>query len=343
VDVQPSLQDTSSLTTEGRDGGPSDEQRKKKRILLIAVGVLAILVAIAVGVGVGVSKNKGSGQCSFCFDGSNPSKSNTNEVLDGQTCAEYRKSQIQLYSTDPACTYGQAIAWGWCECPTLPPPPKNPTCTLCEDGATPLGDRCKDYNTLVALIAGGPLTPSCDDLLSTFAGSGCTCPGPSPDGEDSFAAFQNVLQPISGDALNDVSTPQFQALNWIANEDAAKLSPGDTAVETRYVAAVLYYALEGSGWLDNYSFLSEGNICTWNQNGADGFVFGINCSSDGTVESLRLCEFLRTACSCACPTIMRLTHRLLPIKKLRMALPELSHRRLGTCLTSQTSTWPTTQ
>ena len=234
--------------------------------------------------------------CTFCFDGSTPPNLETNEILAGiQSCAEYRDRQIQLDSTDPACTYGQAMAWSLCECPTLPPPPENPSCTYCEDGATPLGEGCEEYNTFVALMAEGSQT-SCDDILASSFKEGCTCPSDGGDGNPT--PLKSVLQPLSGDKLNDPSTPQYQAFNWIANDDTANLSPTDTPEETiknRYVAALLYYAFGGTGWKEQYNFLSEGNICTWNQDGLDGLVYGITCDSAENVEVLRLCKFHRIA------------------------------------------------
>jgi len=239
VDVQPSLQGTSSPTTEVQDDSANEEQRKKKRICLIAIGVLAIIAAIAVGVGVAVS-NK---------------------------------------NTDPPSA------------PTSSPQPQ---------------------------------------------------PGPNPKTQ----VFQELLEPLSGDVLNDVDSPQFKALSWIANDDLASTTVGSTPDETikaRYVAAVIYYALGGQEWPEKYSFLSEGDICTWNQNGAGGFLFGISCSSDGTVESLRLGEFQQTEVVltyCIYDYAGLLIH-FFPSFQLRTSLVGRSHWRLGTCLASRTSTWPT--
>ena len=221
-------------------------------------------------------------QCSFCFDGSTPSDLDTNEVLD-QTCAEFRESQVELDSTDSYCALGQAMAFVYCECPTLPPAPENPVCTLCENGAAPLGDGCDDVGIVIAHLGGNTLF-ACDDLITAAYETGCSCPG-EPFNGNTVEAFQRVLESLSGDQLNDVNLPQFKALNWIANEDPANLLVGDTPTETiraRYVAAVCYYAFEGDGWMEKYNFLSEGGICTWNQ-----AYFGIICGSDG--RALRRC------------------------------------------------------
>ena len=293
ADVQPSIQDTSSLTTTPSEDDRIRQKKKRKMLCLIAVGLLVIVGAIAAGVGVAVSRigspsTPPAEQCSFCFDGSTPSNLDTNEVLD-QTCAEFSEKQIQLDSTDSNCGYGQTIAFAYCECPTLPPAPENPMCTLCENGATPLGDGCEAIGIAVAYLGEDPLN-SCENIKAEGFAAGCTCPGESFNGS-TIEAFQSVLESLSGDQLNDENSPQFEALNWIANDDPGNLSVGDTPTETisaRYVAAVLYYAFKGDDWVEKYNFLSEGDICKWNHDD-----FGILCGSDGSVKTLRLCKFRR--------------------------------------------------
>ncbi len=73
---------------------------------------------------------------------------------------------------------------------------------------------------------------------------------------------------ISGaEALRDGSSPQFQALRWLANEDTAVLDldsiPTVILVE-RYVLAVLYFATSAEGGLNVLHFLSAALVCEWN-------------------------------------------------------------------------------
>jgi Leucine-rich repeat (LRR) protein len=102
-------------------------------------------------------------------------------------------------------------------------------------------------------------------------------------------AFQEFLVPVSGEQLKDTSSPQFQALIWLANDDAANMTIGvdrEIAIKTRYVAAVLYYAFQGDSWHDKYNFLSEKSTCEWNRNLFDGLEPpGISCGTDGTIVS----------------------------------------------------------
>jgi hypothetical protein len=92
---------------------------------------------------------------------------------------------------------------------------------------------------------------------------------------------------VSGaEALQDDSSPQFQALRWLANEDSAALyldsTPTVIFIE-RYVLAVLYFATSAGGGLNVLNFLSASSVCQWN-NGEIGVV----CDGDDLVVSLLL-------------------------------------------------------
>jgi hypothetical protein len=69
------------------------------------------------------------------------------------------------------------------------------------------------------------------------------------------------------EAFQDDSSPQFQALRWLATEDTAVLdldsTPAVILVE-RYVLAMLYFATSGEGWGGQRNFLSPTSVCEWN-------------------------------------------------------------------------------
>jgi hypothetical protein len=116
-------------------------------------------------------------------------------------------------------------------------------------------------------------------------------PDEPPEPTDPLDAFRSVLDSVSEEGLDDPNSPQYQALTWIANEDPANTTVGINDTETikqRYVAAVLYFALGGKGWTNQYNFLSEDDICLWNQNNFSGISCG---STPGDVQTLRLCKF----------------------------------------------------
>jgi hypothetical protein len=87
------------------------------------------------------------------------------------------------------------------------------------------------------------------------------------------------------EALQDVSSPQFRALRWLANEDTAVLdldsTPAVILVE-RYVLAMLYFATRGEGWFDHYSATS---VCEWNM-----WEVGVFCNQEDLVVAILVCK-----------------------------------------------------
>jgi hypothetical protein len=88
------------------------------------------------------------------------------------------------------------------------------------------------------------------------------------------------------EALQVVSSPQFRALRWLANEDTALLdldsSPTVILVE-RYVLAMLYFATSGEGWGGQRNFLSATSVCEWNMS-----EIGVFCNEEDLVVALDL-------------------------------------------------------
>ena len=79
-------------------------------------------------------------------------------------------------------------------------------------------------------------------------------PTTSPTSFDRLTAIKDILWPISGDALGDLTYYQYQALSWLAFEDVQQLSleeDVDARIELleRYVVVVLYYSTNGPNWL----------------------------------------------------------------------------------------------
>ena len=99
----------------------------------------------------------------------------------------------------------------------------------------------------------------------------------------------SLLSSVSEKGLNDMDSPQFKALNWIANKDPANTLFGIIANETikqRYVAALLYFALNGENWIDKFNFLKGNPICSWNQK-----LMNILCNSAKVgVMALNICK-----------------------------------------------------
>jgi hypothetical protein len=91
---------------------------------------------------------------------------------------------------------------------------------------------------------------------------------------------------LDAEALQDDSSPQFQALGWLANDDTAVLDLDSTSpviLVEQYLLALLYFATSGEGWLDQLNFLSASSVCGWNNRDR-----GVSCNGDDLVVRLNL-------------------------------------------------------
>jgi hypothetical protein len=114
----------------------------------------------------------------------------------------------------------------------------------------------------------------------------CICPNLDPMEQD-----RRLLWPLSGKALEDSTSLQFQALEWIANTDTHGAMVSSQVIQERYAATLLYFAFRGKSWHDRSSFLSNGNVGQWNTENA-----GIQCNESNQVTSIRLCKSLMERC-----------------------------------------------
>jgi hypothetical protein len=111
-----------------------------------------------------------------------------------------------------------------------------------------------------------------------------------------FLSLQSLLTPISGGGvLLNKTSPQYKALDWLANADAAKLEPPSAnddnhnlyQLAQRYILAVLYFATGGpTHWEKDYNWLSGKHVCEWSDGG------GIRkCDSNQQVMDISLCKY----------------------------------------------------
>ena len=86
--------------------------------------------------------------------------------------------------------------------------------------------------------------------------------------------------------LDDVASPQYKALDWLASEfdetfgSNADLDEEVTArrIANRYTLAVLYFATDGEdSWLNESNFLSLNHECAWNYVKDDAIIVGVQC------------------------------------------------------------------
>jgi hypothetical protein len=119
---------------------------------------------------------------------------------------------------------------------------------------------------------------------------------------------RNLLTPISGmEALTDESSFQYQALQWLVNEDPARLvstyndahHPQATTTTNllveRYVIALLYFTTGGPHqWRLSLEFLTASSICEWpaiRPGEDDDLQLGVRCNDNGQVKYIRLGEY----------------------------------------------------
>ena len=89
-------------------------------------------------------------------------------------------------------------------------------------------------------------------------------PTPSPP-QEIPQELESLLSSVSfdnGTALQTPSTPQNDALIWLANNTNLD-SYSDARKIQRYVLATLYYSTNGAQWLDNTDWLTDLDECTW--------------------------------------------------------------------------------
>jgi hypothetical protein len=99
----------------------------------------------------------------------------------------------------------------------------------------------------------------------------------------------DLLAPItSGRLLNDPSTPQGMAFDYLANDDPGLENPCvSSTIEQRYGLTTLYFSTQGEGWLESGGWLGAEQECNW---------VGVSCLNENDpmiVSKLLVCKFFR--------------------------------------------------
>jgi hypothetical protein len=103
------------------------------------------------------------------------------------------------------------------------------------------------------------------------------------------------LENVSGDIVFDVSTPQYDAYDWLLNNDPANLdldSLTEEELNQRYIAALFYLSLNGKNWADQYGFLEASHVCEWN-NGSSRKKMGVICDSPEKITGFAISKYKR--------------------------------------------------
>ena len=95
------------------------------------------------------------------------------------------------------------------------------------------------------------------------------------DGSYQRMALNMITEFASLTDFEDKSSPQHQALCWLLKEITG---PVDSSIIQRYVLAVMFYSIDGDGWINNAHWTSGEDHCNW---------YGISCNK-GVVDQLNL-------------------------------------------------------
>jgi hypothetical protein len=123
----------------------------------------------------------------------------------------------------------------------------------------------------------------------TFIGCGELC---EQSTISKFNQLLNIIGTVTLDIklLQDRTTPQYAALDWLANEDAWEvdidLVPPQVLIE-RYVMALLFLSTDGTSWTKSYSFLTPTSVCDWSESSDDSIEVVI-CDGNDYVERLEI-------------------------------------------------------
>ena len=101
-------------------------------------------------------------------------------------------------------------------------------------------------------------------------------PSSAPTSVRLDAIVDNLTSVSSENDLQNKSSPQYQAAQWVADEDPLKVAIGNPRLVQRYILAVFYFSTNGDEWLEcgrkdpicggdpnEDSWLSESSECTW--------------------------------------------------------------------------------
>ena len=85
----------------------------------------------------------------------------------------------------------------------------------------------------------------------------------------SFSVIAQAVESIFGTTLDDTTSPQYRAAQWMAEEDQLIINPSDdlSRFAQRYAMVVFYYATGGdTSWINQANFLSPTlDICSWQE------------------------------------------------------------------------------
>jgi hypothetical protein len=151
---------------------------------------------------------------------------------------------------------------------------------------------------VAGVVAGAVLGTREDKItLTTFPTASPTA-FPTRYTTSDFDGLLKRIGPLITDniqTLQDPTTPQYVALDWLANVDGYDPSAdfvvtSDQIYVERYVLALLYFSTNGKSWNNQYNFTLPTSICDWYDDKGNG-VRGVFCNDLFYVEQLLIRKF----------------------------------------------------
>jgi Leucine-rich repeat (LRR) protein len=111
----------------------------------------------------------------------------------------------------------------------------------------------------------------------------------------SFSVIAQAVESVFGTTLDDTTSPQYKAAQWMAEEDQLIVDPSNdlSRFAQRYAMVVFYYATGGdTSWIRQANFLSPTlDICSWQEENPTGNttlgIYGIQCGNIFAIEFFR--------------------------------------------------------
>lgn len=161
-----------------------------------------------------------------------------------------------------------------------------------------------------------------NEIDAASSGSTGATPAPAPrDPRDTLVRQWLYANGVSGfDEMTEAGSPHEFAVLWLADTDQLYLpipdsidSPEGARFVSRYVVALMYFMLGGENWDYQLSFLSEKDVCEWNDifvaaEGVQGrfFRIGIACNN-GIVNTWQMRKSMLVLFYMCCSSALLLT------------------------------------
>ena len=142
---------------------------------------------------------------------------------------------------------------------------------------------------IVAVAVGVKLAGDGGGQVDPGPNPGVTHEPTSPPTSERFKAIEPLLADVisSAESFKDYSSPQYQALVWVSDQDKLSDTEDIEKLNVRYILAVFYYSMNGPNWLDSSDWLDgELDECAWQRLECDqsGLVTDITEGADVNIK-----------------------------------------------------------